>query len=518
VPAGYEVTPGKTLVEHTAINTNKAAHIGHLRNACLGDSLARILRRTGHKVEVQNYIDDTGSQVADVVVAIRDLGIEPEPDEAFDQFCSRAYVEVCRRYEAQPQLLDLRRAALQAIEARNNEIASFTKEVASRVVRAHLATMARFGIDYDLLTWESDILELGFWKQGFQQLRETGTMILAESGKNSGCWIMPGANGAGSDEADAKVLVKSDGIATYTAKDIAYQLWKFGLLGLDFYYRPWDQGDPAAPATTSSHPGPTDGQAQIYGQAQRVINVVDVRQAYVQSVVAEALARMGHKAEAEQSIHIAYELVSLSAAAARELGIEVEPGRASVALSGRRGIEVRADDLLDLVMAKVGAKALDERSARSLAAGAIRYYLQKYSLNQIITFDTEDALRTTGDTGIYLQYAHARAASILRKVPAEDQPITVPAKVDPTERALLHLLNHYPTALAEAAQSLSLTPMTGYAFSLASALSDFYEHTPPIVREPDRDLRHYRRSLVEATRATLADALITLGIDAPDRV
>ncbi|GAC1338052.1 MAG: arginine--tRNA ligase [Candidatus Dormibacteria bacterium] len=517
---------GKTLVEHTAINTNKAAHLGHLRNASLGDAVARILRRTGERVEVNNYIDDTGAQVADVVVGIRELGLEAREGEPFDQFCSRAYVEVSRRYQEQPQLMESRRTVLQDIEARRNPTAAFVKELAARVVAAHLVTMRRFDIGYDLLTWESDIIELGFWRRAFDQLRERGALVLADSGKNEGCWIMPldaeadPAEPADADPADGediKILVKSDGVATYTAKDIAYQLWKFGLLGLDFHYRSWDASDPDAPATTAVTDG---GPAELhgYGHAERVVNVIDTRQAYPQGVVKQALRRLGYREQADNSVHLGYEVVALSPAAAAELGVEMEEGRTRYALSGRRGIEVRADDVLDRTLARVREKAADEQTAQALAAGAVRFYLLKFSLNQPITFDFDDALRTTGETGIYLQYAHARAAGILRKVASLPGELRVPGLLEASERALLHRLDGYALALGEAAAALSPNLLTGYAFALASALSDFYEHTPPVVREQDPALRHFRRQLVAATRATLADVLRTLGMAAPERV
>ena len=530
LPDGFTVAAGKTLVEHTNINTNKAAHVGHLRNACLGDSVARILRRTGAAVEVNNYIDDTGVQVADVVVGIRELGFEAAPGEPYDQFCSRVYVEVSRRYEAEPALLERRRVTLHEIEARDNPTADFAKQLAGRIVAAHLATMARFDIGYDLLTWESDILELGFWRTAFEQLRARGAIVLAQSGKNAGCWVMPWEEAgdpelavdepSGEDgERDAKILVKSDGVATYTAKDIAYQLWKFGLLGLDFHYRSWDPGRPDSPATTTAVAEGADRDAGGYGRAARVVNVIDARQAYLQNVVREAIERLGHHAQAEQSVHLAYEVVALSSAAARDLGVDVDDGKNMVALSGRRGIEVRADDLLDLAVARLGEKARDPASARALAAGAVRWYLQKFSLPQIIAFDFDDALRTSGDTGVYVQYAHARAAGVLRRTAEEgDRTPAVPPRLDPVERALLHAVEAYPAALAEAALALSPTVLTTYVFGLASAWSDFYEHTPPIVREADPTVRRFRRALADATRATLADALGTLGIDAPEQV
>ena len=524
-PYGYSVRAGTTLVEHTNINTNKAAHIGHLRNACLGDTVARVLRRTGHRVEVNDYFDDTGVQVADVVVGVRELGLEPRDGEPFDQFCSRAYVEVSRRYETDPELVERRRATLRAIEERDNEVAVFAKELASRVVDAHLATMARFDIGYDLLTWESDILELGFWSHAFEQLRSAGAIVLVETGKLAGCWVMPWDDGGegedGDEERDAKVLVKSDGVATYTAKDIAYQLWKFGLLGLDFHYRPWHPEQPGSPMTTTAHGGDGAVDGARFGHAARVVNVIDARQAYLQRVVHDALDRLGHHEQAENSIHLAYEVVALTPAAARELGVEVaEGGPAVVALSGRKGIEVRADDLLDLAIAKLRDKARDEDTAKSLAAAAVRYYLLKFSLTQIIAFDFDEALRVTGDTGVYLQYAHARAARILRKTADGDAEgeIPVPAELLPVERALLHRIDAYPREAAEAAASLAPGVLAVYAFTLASAFSDFYEHTPPIVREEDPRLRRFRRALTAATHATLGDALRTLGMAALDEV
>ena len=512
---GTAAVEGRTLVEHTATNPNKAAHVGHLRNACIGDSVARILRRLGQEVEIQNYIDDTGVQVADVAVGLRRLGIGQGADEPFDQYCSRVYVEVGRRYESDPALVEERRRTLQLIEAGDNDTATFVKELASRVVDCHLATMGRFDIGYDLLTWESDIIAYGFWTQAFDLLRETSAIVKVSEGRHAGCWVMP-SDGEDAGEDDAKVLVKSDGVATYTAKDIAYQLWKFGLLGRDFRYRRWHPDDPTSPATTTT--GEAELPAAAFGRASRVINVIDARQAYPQQVVKRGLARTGHPMEAERSIHLAYEVVALSPAAAETLGMSVEDGRNAYAFSGRRGIEVRADDLLDKALERVGEKAANPQTAAMLAAGAVRYYLEKFTLSQIIAFDFDDALRTTGDTGIYLMYSHARAAGILRKVEAGSGGQTEMPELEAVERALLHALDDYRHALAEAGAGLSPSTLCTYAFETASTLTDFYEHTEAIVRERDPVRRAFRRRLVDATRATLADCLWCLGMPAPERV
>ena len=506
---------GRTLVEHTATNPNKAAHVGHLRNACIGDSVARILRRLGHEVEVQNYIDDTGVQVADVAIGVRDLGIAEEPGEPFDRYCSRVYVEVGRRYERDPSLLEARARTLREIEEGGSETSRFVKRLAARVVDCHLATMRRFDIGYDLLTWESDIIALGFWRRAFDLLRESGAIVLATEGRHAGCWVMPADSGEGDDD-DAKVLVKSDGVATYTAKDIAYQLWKFGLLGRDFRYRPWrEKEEERSPATTTTEAGTLP--AARFGRAWRVINVIDARQAYPQQVVKQGLVRTGHAEEAERSIHLAYEVVALSPAAAEALGVPVEDGKNIYAFSGRRGIEVRADDLLDRAVERVAGKSASPASARQLAAGAVRYYLEKFSLNQVIGFDFDEALRVTGDTGIYLMYSHARAAGILRKVEPVPGPPAVPP-LEAVERNLLHCLDGYRHALTEAGQGLSPSTLCTYAFELAATLTDFYEHTEAVVRERDPSRRAFRRELVAATRATLADCLGCLGMSAPERV
>lgn len=507
------VDKGRTLVEHTATNPNKAAHIGHLRNACIGDCVVRMLRRTGGEVEVNNYIDDTGVQVADVAVGLRHLGYQQEPNEAFDSFCSRVYVQVGRRYEQEPALLDIRRQTLHQIEAGDNEVARFVKELANRIVDCHLTTMGRFDIRYDLLTWESDIIALGFWRHAFELLRAAGAAVHVDQGKHAGCWVMPTDDDAADDD-DAKVLVKSDGVATYTAKDIAYQLWKFGLLGRDFNYRRWDPQDHSSPATTTSGPGGLD--ATLYGRAARVINVVDARQAYPQRVVRRALAKLGHQLEAARSIHLGYEVVALSATAAAVLGLPVQEGKNIYAFSGRRGIEVRADELLDRAVEAVAIKARDTASAVLLASGAVRYYLQKFTLNQVIVFDFDEALRTTGDTGTYLMYTHARAAGILRRVP-EELMTAVPA-LHPAERALLHAVDSYRYALHEAADGLSPATLCTYTLGLAAAFTDFYEHTPPIAKEQDALVRAFRRRLVACAKAVLADALHCLGLSAPEEV
>jgi len=507
----------KVIVEHTATNPNKAAHVGHLRNACIGDTVARLLRARGHQVEVQNYIDDTGVQVADVLVGIRNLGLAPAADEPFDRFCSRAYVEVCRRYEAEPELVALRVRTLRQIEGREGEVAVAAKQLAGKIVDAHLRTMARAGVGYDLLTWESDIIERGFLGHALDWMQESGVIRRPSTGPLKGCWVLPledGTSTEDADDGDAKVLVKSDGIATYTGKDIAYHLWKFGVLGLDFDYRLWS---PQGPASTTADPGLAQLSPSRFGRGARVVNVIDQRQAAPQRAVQSALRRLGFEAQAKALHHLAYEVVALSPNAAAALGFDIREGKAMYTLSGRRGIEVGADDLLDEAERQVRSKARDGTTAGLLAASAVRYYLLRFGLNSIINFDFGEALRTSGDTGVYLQYAHARACGILAKVEPLPMPQEMP-ELSLAEQALVKMVERFPRVVAESADGLSPSTLAGYTFALATAFNDFYEHSGRLYQLEDRDLRGLRRGLVDATRATLARSLELLGLTPLERI
>ncbi len=533
----------KVVVEHTNMNSNKAAHVGHLRNACLGDTVVRMLRAQGYTVEAQNYIDDTGVQVADVVVGftLRGLGALDLPDgesqlpgESFDYYCSRIYVAVGKAYQIHPELLELRRAALHAIEqgeppSEGPDYAALAADLSHQIVRAHLTTMARLNISYDLLTWESAILGSGLWKRTFDVLRERGLLQQPTTGKLAGCWILPFGDGeARADEGDHtsdKVLVKSDGTATYTGKDIAYQLWKFGLtddlrIGAQLQFARWGTQQDGRPLWTMRTPF-TEGAAadpQRFGHAQRAINVVDVRQSYPQQVVYESLRRLGYPEQADHSTHLAYEVVTLSAATAAQLGVDTSDGRAFYAMSGRKGIEIMADDLINAAIAKMreAKPDLPAETAAVLGASAIRYFMVHVDLQQIIALDMDEALRTDGDTGVYLQYAHVRANSILRRLretgyeaPARlDAP---PATLEQSEWELLRHLDAYPRTLTEAAAQLAPQVLAAYVRDLAAHFTDFYEHTPPIVREGDERVKAFRALLVRATAQTMSNALRVLG-------
>ncbi len=425
----------KVIVEHTNINPNKAAHVGHLRNAILGDTLVRLLKKMGFNVEVQNYIDNTGVQVADIVVGLKYLkgmGVKEVKElsqmEKFDYFCWDLYTEVGKFYEKKKENLELRRNTLREIESGKGELYEISEMVSSSIVRCHLKTMKRLGIGYDLLPRESDILHLKFWERAFNLLREKRTIEYENEGENRGCWVFKYLNRG---KEDTKIIVRSNGTVTYTGKDIAYQMWKFGKLGVDFYYKKFSTEDGFVWMTTS-HKDEGEREHPTFGNGDIVFNVIDVRQGYTQNIVYEALKKLGYKREYENSVHFSYEMVALSPKCAVDLGFklsEEDKGKNFVEVSGRKGLGVKADDLID----KLLERALEEVKNRDvkpdemrdtaikIAVGALRYYMLKYTKNSMIIFDMEDALSFEGETGPYLQYSVVRAKNILRKYMDEYQ-------------------------------------------------------------------------------------------------
>ncbi|MCE5315026.1 arginine--tRNA ligase [bacterium] len=532
----------KILVEHTNVNPNKAMHIGHLRNAIIGDSVVRILRKLNYHVEACNYIDDTGVQVADVVVAMlymekpiysggEDLSAiwaKWDKSKSFDYWCWDVYSRVAQAYESDESLKAKRAEVLHAVESQEGPVARFAKEVATKIVEAHLATVSRLNVYYNLLNWESDIFMRGFWKKAFDLLRTSGAIVLEDKGPNKGCWVVKFGRGVFQTEdglkSEDKVLVRSNGTVTYTGKDIAYQMWKFGVLGRDFLYKLWGVQADGSELWTTASDGIESGQ---FGSAEKVINVIDVRQSYPQQIVYDCLRKLGYKKEARNSTHLGYEVVVLSNSAAAELGVEVdaeEPG--TQAMSGRKGLGVKGDDLIDTMVKRLSEKVDKEENAHILAASAIRYFMSRISTGKMIVFDFDEALRTTGDTGVYCQYAHARACSILNKAGIEELgPVKLPGKITVPEENLVKKIDEFASVLKKAGKELSPAPLAHYAFELATVFTDFYE-TPdpeaeqqiPFIKIEDPILKSYRLTLVNTFRQVMSNCLDALGIAPLERI
>jgi len=537
-PAG-----GKVIVEHTNINPNKAAHVGHLRNAILGDTLVRMLRASGRRVEVQNYIDNTGVQVADVVVGFHHLEKKTPAQVAelaarpkFDYLCWDLYARVSAHYKEHPESLKWRQQALHAIEAGEGELAEIAHTVANAIMLCHLGTMRRLGITYDVLPRESEILHLEFWATAFQLLKERGAIRYEESGKNAGCWVMPASAFGGGEEQD-KVIVRSDGTVTYVGKDIAYQLWKFGLLGKDFYYRPLlTEADGHIVWVTSDKPG--SETPPEFGRASEVYNVIDVRQSYLQEVVAAGLRALGYEEQAEKSIHFAYEMVALSLRAAAELGVELseeDRKKGFVDVSGRKGLGEKADDLIDRLV----ERAFDEVSsrhpdvdeaerrevARQIAVGALRYFMLKFTRASVIAFDFQEALSFEGETGPYVQYAAVRARAILRKWAERGEKLPDFASILTREAMdrqlasedfwqLLLAASKADVALARSIAGGEPAHVAKYAFQLAQAFNTFY-HDYPVIHEKDPERRAFLLWMTTYFRDQLERTLSILGIPVP---
>jgi len=530
--------PMKIIVEHTNINPNKAAHIGHLRNAVLGDVLVRVLRRLGHRVEIQNYIDDTGVQLADVIVGFVDLrGLSIDRIEAlaepFDHYCWDLYAEVGRWYEEDAERLELRRNTLHELEAGQGQRAEIGRLISRRVVHCHLRTMGRLGVAYDLLTHESAILHLDFFSTAFEQLEASGTVRLERDGKNDGCWVMPLAGSEefqGLEDPD-KVIVRSDGTVTYVGKDIAYQLWKFGLLGKDFGYRYWEE-ERLWETTVDGQPDHPE-----FGAGQRVINVIDARQSYLQKVVRAGLESLGYQAEADASIHFAYEMVSLSTTTARQFGfLDDEDDPRSLEMSGRKGIGVKADDLLDMLESK-SREEISQRNrgmtgaalgdlACEITTAALRFFMVKATTTRLIAFDLDEALAFEGETGPYLQYSMVRARNIRRKLEAAGMSTDVSAaQIEALGGEhwgddlwdLVLTVAATPEIVARAGESLELSLLARHALEMAQRFNAIY-HRHPILQEPDDGLRAVRLAATLLFETGLTELADLLGLPLPDRM
>jgi len=551
---------GKVLVEHTSINPNKAAHIGHLRNAVLGDTFVRLLRYAGREVDVQNYIDNTGVQVADVVVGFTHIEKKSRAEiEAliqqprFDYYCWDLYARVSQWYEQDKANLQARRDTLHAIEDPASETAAIAELISTAVLRRHLETMDRLDIEYDFLPRESEILHLHFWDAAFSKLKEAGVLTYETEGKNKGCWVMRRAGtalntgdtentGEGQliSEEDQKVIVRSNGTVGYVGKDIAYHMWKFGLLGRDFGYRKFYRYPNQHQCWISAMEGEKDHPH--FGDVAEIYNVIDARQSEAQNTVIEALRGLGHNEAADRYTHFSYEMVALTPRCAAELGYtlsEEDKTRSYIEVSGRKGFGVKADDLLDQLI--VSAKSeVDSRHlqltdaerlsiATQIATGALRYFMLKFTKQSVIAFDFKEALSFEGETGPYAQYSVVRAVSIFKKAGIDPDMFSkeIAGEASPgkfaeflagesgTEIWELWLAAAKTSYIVD--QCIATTEpayLAKHAFQLAQLFNTFY-HRHPILSEPDEKRKQFLLATVAVVRRELIRTLAVMGITVP---
>jgi arginyl-tRNA synthetase len=569
-PQPQVVDQPKKMVEHTSINPNKAAHIGHVRNAVLGDTFVRILKAAGDRVEVQNYIDNTGVQVADVVVGflhienkdlseIKALDASLSKDYPFDYYCWDLYTKVGLFYrdgdvsgQMNPEKLKLRNEVLHALEEGSGPIAELADYVATRNVECILDTMERLGIRYDLLARESDILHLHFWIRAFELMKDKGVIRYETEGRHAGCWVMPFESHTGTDEHESdKIIVRSNGTVTYTGKDIAYQLWKLGKLGLDFHYKvARNYPDGQTLWTTKTEPEEPGTERPRFGGGIRVYNVIDSRQSYPQEIVARGVAAVVPEVGEDASVHFSYEMVALSPAACDALGIELsdeDRTRPYIEMSGRKGLGVKADDLISQLEAGALIEvekrnpelSEDEKraTAHEVAVAALRYFLLKFTRNTVIAFDFKEALLFEGETGPYCQYAAVRTNSIFRKLGNETvaaaETLMKEVAGDAALQArvaevlsgesgtdiwsLLMLTQQLEDVIAQCRNSAEPANLAKYTFSLAKAFSRFY-HDHRILTEPDEVRRGVLIAVTQIVRTKLTAALEILGINVPEKM
>jgi arginyl-tRNA synthetase len=566
-----DTSRGKILVEHTSINPNKAAHIGHLRNAILGDTFVRLLRYAGRQVDVQNYIDNTGVQVADVLVGFTHIEKKSRAEievltrqPRFDYHCWELYARVSQWYEQDKEHFEARRETLHAIEDPASEIAGVAELISTAVLRRHLETMDRLAIEYDFLPRESEILHLHFWDAAFTKLKDAGVLTFESAGKNKGCWVMRRAGTSrnvsdsprnqldaalvdigtsGSEEIsedDQKVIVRSNGTVGYVGKDIAYHMWKFGLLGRDFGYRKFYRYPNQHDCWISATEGEKDHPH--FGDVAEIYNVIDARQSEAQNTVIEALRGLGHNEAADHYTHFSYEMVALTPRCAAELGYtlsEEDKTRSYIEVSGRKGFGVKADDLLDQLI--VSAKnEVDTRHPQlsdaerlaigtQIAIGALRYFMLKFTKQSVIAFDFKEALSFEGETGPYAQYAVVRATSIFRKAGIDPNAFGTDVAGAISSAGLAQVLageaanEIWELWLAAAktsyivAQSIATTEpayLAKHAFQLGQLFNAFY-HRYPILSEPDEKRRQFLLATVAVVRRELIRTLEVMGITVP---
>lgn len=534
----------KIIIEHTNINPNKAAHVGHLRNAVLGDTLGKCLKYKEEKVEIQNYIDDTGIQVVDVTFGFMDMERKTLEDiqrikGKFDYYCWDLYTRVSSYLEKHPDAQSRKSEILRKIEDGEQPEAEIAEHISRRILRAHLETMKRIDVSYDVLPCESSILGRKFWDKAFSLLKEKEAIYLVDEGLNKGCWVMRIED----DEEREKIIIRSDGTVTYVGKDIAYQLWKFGLLQKDFYYEPFIEDNGKTVWISTAEPKQATSS---FGDGTLVYNVIDTRQSYLQKIVVQGLKSLGYQDQAKKSIHYSYEMVALSPKSLDELGQKVsaeDKERDFVEVSGRKGLGVKADDLLDRLEQKAFLE-VEKRNqdlpseqrrliARQIATGALRYFMLKFARNSIIVFDFEEALNFEGETGPYLQYSFVRINSIFRKLKERENfaekdlktlgleqniPIdTLPEQEQEDFWELVFYASQFEEEIQHSVRSLEFSHLAKFAFNLCQKFNAYY-HKYSILAEKDQNTKSLRIWTIQYVREILKRVLSLMGIPQPARM
>ena len=521
---GVAPSPLKIIIEHTSVNPNKALHIGHLRNAILGDTLYRLLKHFYKTIEVQNYIDDTGVQVADTVCALILYGKNPPKGTAFDDYCWDIYAKFHRQLkdpENKQKLLELREQVLKQIEDQEGEYYQLSQEVVHKILDHHLSELAKLQIKYDLLIHERDIIGFKLWDYAFELLKQKGKIKYFTEGKYKGCWVF-----VGDKVKTPKILVRSNGTKVYTAKDIAYHLWKAGALPIDFLYTQWKGTLYSDPNLYQTNPNGTK-PPRTFGHGDKIINIIDYRQEFPQQVVKEAIEETLGKENV--LYHLSYGVVSLSPKTAKALGIPLEKGKKAYPMSGRKGIGIKAKDLYKAVYASIEKKVRQNYGENhnidinAITVASIRYQLLRYTVEREIIFDIDQATQFIGKTGPYLQYSLVRAVNILKKAGIDPSKTpntpqnTATTNLNSEEKELIRQLSRFLDIIKEAATIMEPALIAEYAYNLSAAFNAFYEKNP-VLSAKDKQTQTLRLYLVRIFANRLQDLLHILGIPAIEKM
>lgn len=526
------------VIEHTSVNPNKALHIGHLRNVIIGDSLYRLFKLTNHKTIVLNYIDDSGVQIADLIVAFKFAGFSEnvQANIKFDQYCGEIYVRMNELYKTNLELIEKRKLVIKEIEQGNTELALFTQYIVEKIVKQQLKSCWRIKSRYDLLVIESQILLSKLWEKTFSLLKEKNIIYYSTKGKNMNCWVLR------DEHNEEKVIIRSDGTATYIAKDISFAVWKLHLVDDPFTYNKFSlQWDKSILWKTMLKPENIDNsfhqQSDLFFMEDRpnkVITVIDSRQARLQNIISTVLSDIDPKIN-NTYIYLGYETVALSPNSVQDIGVELDKiTKKIIHMSGRKGIFINVDTILDKLHQKACYEVrkrnpdFDDTTiseiAEGIAVSAIRYNLLRQDIDKMITFDMEEALNLDGDTSLYLQYSFARAMRILEKgngsleecINEKNANIRCDLLNHTIETDLIKEISKFNIIIEEALNSLNPKVITKYANRISTKFNSFYENVPVLGAE--LILKLSRLVLVKVFVNVLANLFKILGIESFSRI
>jgi arginyl-tRNA synthetase len=503
----------KVIVEYPSVNPNKPWHIGHLKNALLGDAVSNILEFCSYNVEREDYIDDLGLQVAESLWGYINLG--DKPDKKFDQWVGEEYVKVNKMLEQDKEKISKEiDELLKKIEDPSTKEAKIRREFAEECVRAQYETAFKYRCYHNILIWESDIVRARLLERAIKMLEESGSIEKPSEGKYANCIV---ANleklgeifeELGKMEENRKVLIRSNGTATYLAKDLAFHMWKFGIIKGDFLFEEFMKQPNGKVLYTSSDKG-TD---MDFGNADMVINVIGSAQQHEQLMLKALLYVSGHEEKAKNLIHLSYGEV------------ELEEG----SLHGRSGGWIgkdknyTADDLLDEVSSKAELFTKDQvseeekkRIAFEVALGAIKFDFLKSSPEKKTIFSWERALNFEANSGPYCMYTYARAAKILEKAGAFDHGKINYSKLERSyDFELLLALGEAQEYVERACSELRPNIIADYLLSISSLFSKFYENMPVLKSEA----QELRLGIVYSTKQVISNMLKLLGIMPIERI